>query len=62
VLRYVREEAVHAMHDFQDSISLKGLSHEILRPVFWPVWMYLGLNMNRLWFYNFNDTPLIFDN
>ncbi len=29
---------------------LKGLSHEILRPVFWPVWMHLGLNVNRLWF------------
>jgi hypothetical protein len=30
--------------------DLKGLSHEIFRPVFWSVWMYLGLNMNRLWF------------
>ncbi len=29
---------------------LKGLSHEIFRPVFWPVWMRLGLNVNRLWF------------
>jgi hypothetical protein len=29
---------------------LKGLSHEIFRPVFWPVWMHLGLNVNRLWF------------
>jgi hypothetical protein len=32
---------------------LKGLSHEIFRLVFWPVWMYLGLNVNRLWFLNF---------
>jgi hypothetical protein len=24
--------------------------------------MYLGLNMNRLWFLNFNDAPLILDN
>jgi hypothetical protein len=41
---------------------LTGLSHEILEPVFWPVWMYLGLNMNRLWFLNFNEAPLILDN
>jgi hypothetical protein len=30
--------------------GLKRLSHEIFRPVFWPVWMHLGLNENRLWF------------
>ncbi len=42
--------------------SLKGLSHEIFGPVFWPVWMYLGLNVNRLWFLNFNDALLILDN
>jgi hypothetical protein len=41
---------------------LKGLSHEIFGPVFWPVWMYLGLNVNRLWFLNFNDALLILDN
>ncbi len=29
---------------------LKGLSHEIFWPVFLPVWMHLGLNVNRLWF------------
>ncbi len=40
---------------------LKGLSHEIFDPVFWAVWIYLGLNMNRLWFLNFNDVPLILD-
>ncbi len=35
----------------EDAIGpLKGLSHEIFRPVFWPVWMHLGLNVNRLWF------------
>ncbi len=42
--------------------SLKGLSHEIYGPVFWAVWMYLGPNVNRLWFLNFNDAPLILDN
>ncbi len=31
---------------------LKGLSHEIFGPVYWPVWMYLGLNKNRFWFLN----------
>jgi hypothetical protein len=45
-------------------ITLKGLSHEIFGPVFWPVWMYeyLGLNVNRLRFLNFSDAPLILDN
>jgi hypothetical protein len=41
---------------------LKGLSHEIFGPAFWAVWMYLGPNVNRLWFLNFNDAPLILDN
>jgi cation transport ATPase len=34
------------------ALGFKGLSHEIFGPVFWPVWMYLGLNMNRLLFLN----------
>ncbi len=42
-------------------IYLKGLSHEIFGPVFWAIWIYLGLNVNRLWFLNFNDAPLILD-
>jgi hypothetical protein len=42
--------------------SLKGLSHEIFGPVFWAIRMYLSLNVNRLWFLNFNDAPLILDN
>jgi hypothetical protein len=41
---------------------LKGLSYEIFGPVFLAVRMYLGLNVNRLWFLNFNDAPLILDN
>ncbi len=44
------------------TVPLKGLSHEIFGPVFWPVWMYLGLNVKRLWFLNLNDAPLILDN
>jgi hypothetical protein len=40
----------------------KGLSYEIFGPVFWAVWMHLGLNVNRLLFLNFNDAPLILDN
>ncbi len=43
-------------------VALKGLSHEIFGPVFWAVGMYLCLNMNRLWFLNFNAAPLILDN
>jgi hypothetical protein len=31
-------------------LCLKELSHEIFRPVFWPVRVRLGLNVNRLWF------------
>ncbi len=27
--------------------SLKELSHEIFVPVYWPVWIHLGLNTNR---------------
>ncbi len=42
--------------------GLKGLSQEIFRPVFWPVWMHLGLNVNRLWFQNFSEAPSIFGN
>jgi hypothetical protein len=41
--------------------SLEGLSHEIFRPIFWPVWMHLGLNVNRLWFLNFKDDSSILD-
>jgi hypothetical protein len=40
--------------------NLKGLSHEIFRPAFWPVWMRPGLNVNRLWFFNFYEAPSIF--
>jgi hypothetical protein len=29
---------------------------------FWPVWIHLDLNMNRLWFFNFNGAPFILDN
>ncbi len=42
--------------------TLKGLSHEIFWPVFWPLRMYLGLNVNQLWLLNCNDAPLILDN
>ncbi len=39
--------------------TLKRLSHEIFLPVFRPVWMHLGLNVNRLWFFNFKKSSLI---
>ncbi len=41
---------------FQD---LKGLSHEIFGPVYWPVWMHLGLKKNHFWFLNFEEAPSI---
>jgi hypothetical protein len=40
-------------------VCLKGPSHEIFRPDFWPVWIYLGLNGNRFWFLNFKEGSLI---
>jgi hypothetical protein len=46
----------------KENIFFKGLSHEIFGPVFWAVRMYLDLNVNRLWFLNFNGAPLILDN
>ncbi len=42
-----------------DNVNLKGLSHEIFGPVYWPVWMHLGLNENRFWFLNFEEAPSI---
>ncbi len=49
-----------AMADVQmKSNLLKGLSHEIFGPVFWPVWIELGLNMNHFWFLIFKEDPLI---
>jgi hypothetical protein len=39
-------------------MALKGLSHEI----FWPGWMHLGLNVNRLSFKIFLEAPSIFGN
>jgi hypothetical protein len=42
-----------------DSLFLKGLSHEIFGPVYWPVWMHLGLNKNRFWFLTFKEAPSI---
>jgi hypothetical protein len=35
----------------RQQVSLKGLSHDIFR----PVWMHLGLNVNRLWFFNLKE-------
>ncbi len=43
-------------------MNLKGLLHEIFRPDFWAVWMHLGLNVNRLWLYNFYEGPSILGN
>jgi hypothetical protein len=40
---------------------LKGLSHEIFGPVFWLVWIDLGLNVNRFWFLSFKEAPSILD-
>ncbi len=44
------------------NVILKGLSHEIFRPVFWPVWIYLGLNGKCFSFLNFKEGSLILDN
>ncbi len=39
----------------------KGLSHEIFGPVYWAVWMHLGLNENHFRFFNFKDALSIWD-
>jgi hypothetical protein len=39
---------------------LKGLSHEIFM-VLLAGMIYLGLNRNRLWFFNFKGAPSILD-
>ncbi len=40
----------------------KGQSNKICWPVFWAARMFLGLNVNRLWFLNLSDAPLILNN
>jgi hypothetical protein len=52
-----RPDATLDLATYKIRARLKGLSHEI----FGPVWMYLGLNVNRLRFLNFNAAPLILD-
>jgi hypothetical protein len=39
--------------------DFKGLSYEIFGPVYWPVWIHLGLNKNRFWFLKFKEAPSI---
>ncbi len=60
VLKYEDEETDR--YQLSIPIKLKGLSHEIFRPVFWPVWVHLGLTWNCLWFKNFYEAPSIFGN
>jgi hypothetical protein len=35
------------------TLLLKGLLHEIFGPVYWTVWMHVGLNKNRFRFFQF---------
>ncbi len=59
-----RPEKVHCtelLHTLYNAKTLKGLSHEIFGPVYWPVWMHLGLNKNRFRFFNFKDALSIWD-
>jgi hypothetical protein len=44
-----------------ETVPLKGLSHEVFRPVFRPVWIYPGLNGNRFSFFNFKEGSFILD-
>ncbi len=43
VMVYFLKQNTYLKH--RETVPLKGLSHEIFRPVFWPVWIYLGLNL-----------------
>ncbi len=63
---WVRPQAVFSLqvciaHElYTDNFdNLKGLSHEIFGPLYWPVWMHIGLNKNRFWFLNFKEAPSI---
>jgi hypothetical protein len=56
----LRSEFIQMLKVAQDNVVLKGLSHEVYRPVYWPVWMHLGLNKNRFWFLNFKGAPSIY--
>jgi hypothetical protein len=42
--------------------AIKGTVAWDFYACFWTVRMNLGLKVNRLWFLNFNDAPLILDN
>ncbi len=50
----------HRWSKYEKPTALKGLLHEIFRPVFWPVWIYLGLNGNRFSL-NFKEDCFILD-
>jgi hypothetical protein len=52
-----KKNYVYSSSNHVFNARLKELSREIFEPVFWAVWMYLGPNVNRLWFFNFNDDP-----
>ncbi len=58
-VRWWGDDAIFLSGMVRKNYNLKGLSHEIFGPVFWPVWMHLGLNRNRFWLLNFKETPLI---
>jgi hypothetical protein len=49
----------HKCHTYTGKDTLEGLLHEIFGPVYWPVWMHLGLNKNRFQFLNFKGAPSI---
>ncbi len=41
---------------------LKRLSHEIFCPIFLPLWINLGLNVNRFCFFRYSNVSSILDN
>jgi hypothetical protein len=45
----------------QTVTAVKGLSQEISTFFCGGKWIYLGLNWNRFWFFNFKDAPSILD-
>ncbi len=50
-----------ASRSWRNCVCLKELSHETFRPVFWPVWIYLGLKRNHFSFLYIKEGSLILD-
>ncbi len=58
ILRPFTTKSVNFLNIFLD-LTLKGVSHEIFRVLFWHIWIDLGLYKNLWLFLIFSVQPLI---